>query len=285
MNNGKTETQEKAMQVRVVHKTVFSISMLAVVTCTGVFTRQAVAADNQELAKQLSNPVADLISVPMKLDWDTDIGKADADRSTYIVQPVIPIGLNDTWNIISRTIVPVYIDAGSPVKGGDDYSGMGDILQSFFFSPKAPTESGWIWGVGPALSLPTGDDGLTTDKFSVGPTAVALKQADGWTYGALTNQLWSISGDKDAENVSSLYLQPFLSYTTKTATSFTINTESTYNWKTNDWTTPINLMVSQLVRIGKQPVQFLFGYRDYVEAPDNTFDWGLRFQVTFLFPR
>jgi hypothetical protein len=139
--------------------------------------------------------------------------------------------------------------------------------------------------VGPALSLPTGDDGLTSDKFSVGPTAVALKQDDGWTYGALTNQLWSISGDKEAEDVSSLYLQPFLSYTTKQATSYTINTESTYNWKTNDWTTPINLMVSQLMRFGKQPVQFLVGYRNYVESPDDTFDWGLRLQVTFLFPK
>jgi hypothetical protein len=201
------------------------------------------------------------------------------------VQPVIPIELNDTWNVISRTITPVYIDAQSPVKGGNDDTGMGDILQSFFFSPKAPSADGWIWGVGPALSLPTGDDGLTSDKFSVGPTAVALKQEDGWTYGALTNQLWSISGDKDAENVSSFYLQPFLSYTTKQATSYTINTESTYNWKTNDWTVPINLMVSQLVRFGKQPVQFLFGYRNYVESPDDTFDWGLRFQVTFLFPK
>jgi hypothetical protein len=274
------------MQVKRVQNTGFLISILAVTLYAAIYAQQAVAAaDDENLAKQLSNPVADLISVPIKLDWDTNIGKADADRSTYVVQPVIPIGLNDTWNIISRTIVPVYIDAESPVKGGNDETGMGDILQSFFFSPKAPTASGWIWGAGPALSFPTGDDGLTTEKFSVGPTAVVLKQADGWTYGALANQLWSISGDDDAENVSSLYLQPFLAYTTKTSTTFGVNTESTYNWKTNDWTTPINLTVSQLVRLGKQPVQFQLGYRDYVESPDDSFDWGLRFQVTFLFPR
>jgi hypothetical protein len=273
------------MQFKVEQKATFFISTLVAITCAGPYARPVIAADNAELAKQLSNPIADLISVPIKLDWDTDIGEANADRYTYVVQPVIPIELNDTWNVISRTITPVYIDAQSPVKGGNDDTGMGDILQSFFFSPKAPSADGWIWGVGPALSLPTGDDGLTSDKFSVGPTAVALKQEDGWTYGALTNQLWSISGDKDAENVSSFYLQPFLSYTTKQATSYTINTESTYNWKTNDWTVPINLMVSQLVRFGKQPVQFLFGYRNYVESPDDTFDWGLRFQVTFLFPK
>ena len=260
------------------------VSMFAFMASAAVYSGQ-VAADDVELANKLSNPISDLISVPIKLDWDTNIGKADADRSTYVVQPVIPIGLNEKWNIISRTITPVYIDAESPVKGGGDDTGMGDILQSFFFSPKAPTSSGWVWGVGPALSLPTGDDGLTSDKFSIGPSLVVLKQANGWTYGALTNQLWSISGDDDAEDVSALFLQPFLAYTTKSATTFTLNTESSYDWKDNDWTVPINATVSQLVRIGKQPVQFQLGYRNYVESPDDTFDWGLRLQVTFLFPK
>ena len=60
-----------------------------------------------DLAKKLNNPVADLISVPMKLDWDTGIGPNDANRSTYVVQPVIPFTLNEKWNVISRTIVPI----------------------------------------------------------------------------------------------------------------------------------------------------------------------------------
>jgi hypothetical protein len=128
-----------------------------------------------------------MISVPIKLDWDTNIGTADADRSTYLVQPAVPFSLNENVNVISRTIVAVYIDADSPVTGGNDTTGMGDILQSFFIGPKAPTAGGWIWGAGPALSFPTGDDGLTLDKFSIGPTAVALRQHDGWTYGGLAN--------------------------------------------------------------------------------------------------
>jgi len=248
-------------------------------------SRQAGADDAAELAKKLQNPIADLISVPMKLDWDTGIGPADADRSTYVVQPVIPITLNEKWNIISRTIVPVYIDAESPVTGGNDVSGMGDILQSFFFSPKAPTASGWIWGAGPALSLPTGDDGLSSDKFSLGPTVVVLKQESGWTYGGLVNHLWSVSGDSDRPAVSNTFLQPFVSYTTKTYTSIGLNTESTYNWKTEQWTVPINASVSQLVKIGRQPISFLAGYRNYVEAPTGGPEWGLRFQVTLLFPK
>jgi len=241
--------------------------------------------DSAQLAKKLQNPIADLISVPMKLDWDTGIGTTDADRSTYVVQPVIPISLNQEWNVISRTIVPVYIDAQSPIAGGNDTSGMGDILQSFFISPKAPTASGWIWGAGPAFSLPTGDDGLTSDKFSVGPTAVVLKQEKGWTYGGLINHLWSISGNSSSAFVSSTFLQPFLSYTTRTYTSLGVNTESTYNWKANNWTVPVNLSVSQLLKLGRQPVSFLLGYRNYVQTPTGGPDWGIRFQVTLLFPK
>jgi len=243
------------------------------------------ADDAAELAKKLQNPIADLISVPAKLDWDTGIGPADADRSTYVIQPVIPISFNEKWNVISRTIVPVYIDAESPVAGGSDTTGMGDILQSFFISPKAPTAKGWIWGAGPVLSLPTGDDGLTSDKFSVGPTAVVLKQVGGWTYGGLANHLWSISGDDNRPYVCSTFLQPFLSYTTKSHTSFGLNSESTYDWNAGQWTVPINVFVSQLLKVGKLPISFLAGYRNYVDAPDNGPDWGLRFQVTFLFPK
>ena len=249
----------------------------------GFVASQALAAD-AELAAQTNNPVAALISVPIKLDWDTDIGPADADRSVFIAQPVIPVSFSDELNMISRTIVPFYIDAESPVEGGSNAYGIGDILQSFFFSPKAPTAGGWIWGAGPAFSLPTGDDGLTSDKFSLGPTAVALKQENGWTYGALVNHLWSISGSDDADQVNSSFMQPFLVYTNKNLTSFSLNTESTYNWKTKDWTVPINASVSQLLKVGGQAFTLQFGYRKYLGSPPGQQDWGLRFQLTLLFP-
>ena len=245
-------------------------------------------ASSAGLAKQLSNPVANLVSWPTKLDWDTNIGPEDADRSTYITQPIIPIGLNDDWNIISRTIVTFYVDAESPVEGGNDETGMGDTLQSFFFSPKKPTTSGLVWGVGPVFGLPTGDDDLTSDKTSVGPTVVLLKQGGGWTLGFLGNHLWDISGDDEAEDVNSTFLQPFVAYTTKTQTTFTLNTESTYNHEADsgdEWTVPINVEVAQLVKLGEQMTQFKFGYRHYAETPSGGPDYGIRLQVTLLFPK
>jgi hypothetical protein len=88
------------------------------------------------------------------------------------------------------------------------------------------------------------DDLLGAEKWGAGPTAVALKQQNGWTYGALANHIWSFAGESGRADVNATYLQPFVSYTTKTATTFTLNTESTYDWEDEQWTVPLNLMVS-----------------------------------------
>lgn len=241
-------------------------------------------ANAEELAKKLSNPIASLISVPIKLNWDTGIGPADADRTTLIVQPVIPFELNKEWNLITRTIVP-YVSAQSPVAGGNPVSGLGDIVQSFFFSPKAPTAGGWIWGAGPVLQYGTASKKELGGKWGIGPTAVLLKQENGWTYGGLANHIWSFAGSDGRPDVNATFLQPFLSFTTKGATTYSLNTESTYDWDASQWTVPINLSVSQLMRLGKQPASFALGYRYYVERPSGGPDWGVSFTFTLLFPK
>ncbi len=240
--------------------------------------------EDADLAKQSLNPVANLISLPLQNNWDFEIGPADAMRYTLNVQPVIPFTLNDEYNLITRTIVP-YIYAEAPVRTMNDKSGLGDILQSFFFSPKEPI-NGWIVGAGPVFLYPSASkDELGTEKWCAGPTAVLLKQVSGWTYGILFNHLWSFAGDDDRSNVNATFLQPFVSFTTRTFTTFGVNTESTYDWKNSDWTVPINVTASQLLKLGNQPFSLQLGWRTYAEAPSGGPDWGLRFVVTFLFPK
>ena len=241
-----------------------------------------------ELAKKTQNPIASLISVPFQLNYDRDIGpNEDGKKWQLNIQPVMPFSLNAEWNLISRTILPV-IDQKDILPGGaGDKSGIGDIVQSLFFSPKKPTAGGWIWGAGPVFLLPTASDELLGgEKWGIGPTAVALKQESGWTYGALANHIWSFAGDDDRNDISATFLQPFLSYTTKTYTTLGVNIESTYDWKAEDWSVPVNFTVTQLLKIGGQPLTVSAGARYWADSPPNGPEgWGFRLAVTLLFPK
>jgi len=240
-----------------------------------------------DLAKKLANPVAALISVPFQLNYDQDIGPFDDGHRTQLnIQPVVPFDLNKDWNLISRTILPV-IAQSDITPGSGSQSGIGDIVQSLFFSPKAPTTGGWIWGAGPVFLLPTGSERqLTADKWGAGPTAVILKQESGWTYGALANHIWSFAGDNNRADVNATFLQPFLAYTTPTAWTYSLNTESTYDWDNKQWTVPINAGVSKVVRIGSQLTSVQAGVRYWAEGPVSAPE-GLGFRLTFtlLFPK
>ncbi|MEQ9097375.1 MAG: hypothetical protein RIE32_14055 [Phycisphaerales bacterium] len=240
---------------------------------------------SEDLAKKLQNPVADLISVPLQLNYDHGYGPDDAERWTLNIQPVIPFSISEDWNLISRTIVPIIYAEGLSDTDDSDV-GIGDTVQSLFFSPKEPVGGdGWILGFGPVALLPTGTDpDLRAEQLALGPTGVALRQQGGWTYGLLFNHLWGVAGSGDVPDVNATFLQPFASYTFETKTTLTLNTESTYDWRTHDWTIPINLSVSQLTGVGSQPISLQFGARYYAERPGGGPDVGLRFGLTFLFP-
>jgi hypothetical protein len=258
--------------------------MIALALVTPAWAQDDEAA---ELAKKLANPIASLISVPLQYNYDKYGGMNDnASVSRLNIQPVIPFSLNKNLNLITRTIVPLIDQQNFPLKDMNK-SGLGDITASQFFSPKSPTAGGWIWGAGPVELLPSAtSDMLGGKKWGIGPTAVVLKQTGPWTVGLLANHIWSIAGDDDRADVNATFLQPFVSYITKTKTTIGLMTESTYDWENEQWSVPVIAQVAQLFKIGPQILQLTVAGKYWAESPDDGPDgWGLRVQLTFLFPK
>jgi len=251
-------------------------------------------ASATDVAKKLANPVAAMISLPIQPNYQPNLGLNDEGGQWLInVQPVVPIDLNDDWNIISRTIVPI-ISKDTGIPGADRINGLSDIVQSAWLSPKAPTESGWIWGAGAAFLIPSAtDDALGADRWGAGPTGLALRQDGPWTYGGLFNHIWSFAGSDrfDAEgnvanNVNQTFIQPFLTYITPESVTFALNTETQYDWEREQWTVPINFVVTKVMKFGNQMVSLGGGVTYWAEAPDaGPEGFGVRLLAVFIFPK
>lgn len=235
-------------------------------------TSQAQGHDAEELNKKLSNPISDLVSVPLQFNWEFGEGPDQDMWQITNLQPVVPFAITDHTNMIARLIMPSVSTPGNSFNG--------DMTFSLFFSPARST--GLIWGAGPAMLIPR-----TGEKWGIGPTVVVLKQEGKNTYGALANHIWSFAGDEDAPDVNATFLQPFFARAFGNAMTLTIQSESQANWEAsdgNEWSIPLNVLVSKVATFGPFPASYGGGVGVYLESPDGGPEWKLRSFVTLLLP-
>ena len=239
------------------------------------------AEDTADLARELANPLAAIISVPFQLNRDDNLGFADdGSRTTLNLQPVIPFALDNGANVITRTIIP-YIWQEDVIPGTSQ-SGFGDVLFSAWYSRS--TEANLTWGVGPVVRIPTYSE-VSGETWAAGVTGIVLQQTGPWTAGALVNHLWDIEDDPTTPT-NATFLQPFVSYSTEGAWTYSLQSESTYDWITESWAVPVNAAVSKLAIIGRLPVNFQAGAGYWLEAPEGGPEgWRYRLQVQFVFPK
>jgi hypothetical protein len=265
-----------------------------------------VAPSTEALAAAAQNPVAAMYSLPFQNNTYFGAGpNHDKTLNVLNIQPVLPFTVGD-WNIISRTILPlIYVPSinsgfgGADVLGEDTTAasagprgvpetfGLGDINQTFYFSPVAPSPV--IWGVGPSINLPTATSNIIgSGKLSVGPAAVALMMPKPWVFGALARQLNSIAGPNGRTDVNQTLLQPFVNYNLPGGWYLTSSPVITANWTADSsqrWNVPIGGGAGKIFKIGGQPINASLQAYDNVEHPSGGPSWSIRFQVQFLFPR
>lgn len=113
------------------------------------------ADETEDLAKAAQNPIASMISLPFQNNTDFGLSPGDKTKNTLNIQPVWPFKINDSLNLITRTILPVASQPGM-APGKDRTDGLGDTTFTAFFSPN---DSGaWTWGVGPVALIPSASD-------------------------------------------------------------------------------------------------------------------------------
>ena len=242
----------------------------------------------EELAKLSQNPVGNLISLPFQNNTNLNFGPEKGTQNVLNIQPVIPISVNQDWNIITRTILPV-ISMPSLGPGIDSTNGIGDTVFTAFLSPAKPGK--WIWGAGPVVQIPTNSSQeLGNKNWGLGPSFVVLHLDHGspWVYGVLVNNIWSLTSDKRGGSYNNGLIQPFVNYNFKEGLYLTTSPIITVDWKAESsqrWTVPIGGGVGKIFHLGKLPVNTSLSAYYNVVRPDDGANWQIRAQVQLMFPK
>ena len=249
------------------------------------------AANADELRKEAQNPIASLISVPVQNNNNLGINPGNRAQDVLNIQPVIPLKVNDNWNLIIRWITPIIyqpLPAPSPLPQVG-VSGLGDMQPTFLLSPSKPSKL--IWGVGPIIQMPTATSQyLGQGKLALGPNIVALMMPGHFVLGVLVNNIWSVAGSGSRPNINQMLLQYFVNYNMKKGWYLTAQPIITANWNTpapsgSVWTVPFGAGVGRIMKLGFQPVNInVQAYGNAVHVPGAS-PWGVRATFALLFPK
>ena len=171
-------------------------------------------ANESDIAKELENPIGNLTVLPFENYTNFQVGPNKGTQNILEFEPVVPIHLNQDWNLITRAVIPVVWNP--------DLSPFPSVPQAFaptdfsaFLSPRNPV-NGWTVGAGPIVQLPTATSPTVgSSVWGLGPTAVVVHTGEKIVAGLLANQVWSLGGVESGpggKRYASMLLEPFFNY-------------------------------------------------------------------------
>ena len=251
--------------------------------------------DEKELARASLNALkvnhfAKYIAAPFENDTNFGYGPYNNSQNILNFKPVIPFHLTPSYDLIIRTIVPLYERTATlnqqNVIDGHYINGWGDINPTFFISPARFKTV--IWGLGPTISLPLSSNAkyIGTGKWSVGPELAVTVMPGNWMLGFLTNNLWSIAGDPHNPAVNQFLFQYLVSYVFDKGWYLSTNPAITANWKDPDnqqWIVPFGLGGGRAFHWGSQSVSLsTHAYYNAIRPTGVGPNWQLQVELEWL---
>lgn len=249
----------------------------------------ATEMSNQEILKDIQNPVADLISLPIQSNTNWGIAPYGRVQNIVTIEPIFPLNLSSEWILVTRIIQPLTWQPHAEQTTGGVF-GLGDMNPTFFLSPRKAVKQGkLLWGVGPNAYIPTATSPmLGAGKLSLGPSVVVLGQPGPWTFGVLVSNVWSVAGSGGRARVNQMSLQYFLAYNLPHDWYLTSSPTITADWLAvpgNVWTVPFGMGVGKLVTIGKRLVDFSGTFYGNTATPAGMPPWSMSLNMTLVFSK
>ncbi len=278
-------------------------------------------AKHAELAKAAQNPMATIISVPVQNNTSFGIGAFDRTSNAMYFQPVIPVRLSKSLDLINQTVLPVIAApdvvvtappgtelprdpeacmraaqsrfcGGAQLEAGTTW-GLGDLTWTGLFTPANP--GAVIVGGGPVLLFPTGtSDETGSGKWGAGPSIGVVTMPGKMLLGLLANNIWSYAGDPERADVNLLYLQYFINYNFPKGWYLTSSPIIASDWTkpaSQGWIVPFGGGGGKVFKIGAQPIdgQIQAFYNAVTSKNEEGTrvgpEWSLRLQLQLLFPK
>ncbi|MFO1027556.1 MAG: hypothetical protein U1E70_20455 [Acetobacteraceae bacterium] len=258
----------------------------------GIARAQQTWADEDDdltaLAKKVENPLGTLYTFPFQGNTSFNSGPHRGIQEELDIQPVLPIHLNEDWNIITRTVLPVMWQP-SQLPASSVPFGLGATTVSAFLSRRVP-EAHLVWGVGPVVQLPTATSpSLGSSVWGLGPSVIGTYHGGPWVVGGMINNVFSLGGTPGLRGTryNLLTVQPIINYNFKAGWFIGSIPLITADWRAtgnNAWTLPLGGQVGRLIKLGgKVPVALILGAYYNVLRPAYGATWQMRTQITLIF--